>query len=130
MNLLNLIAANVLLSWIGVSDATGYKIYAGEKSGQYSQVIDVGNLESCSLRNIPDTVRFFAVTAYNSIGESQKSSEVILSASPTPTPTPSPTATPVQTPGCDPVLFAKLQSDYQNCELNNFQMYNAWQGIS
>jgi hypothetical protein len=54
-----------------LSNLSGYKIYYGGASGEYSSSIDVANpgLNSYVVQNLPAGEYFFAVTAYNSAGE-------------------------------------------------------------
>jgi hypothetical protein len=55
----------------------GYKIYYGTSPGHYSTVIDVGNLTRYKVKNLRPGTYYFAVTAYNIIGnESIYSNEV------------------------------------------------------
>ena len=68
-------AATIALSWdppASNNDGTlytnlsGYKIYYGTSSGNYSQSIDVGNVVTYTLNNLTDNVTYyFATTAYN-----------------------------------------------------------------
>lgn len=54
-----------------LSNLSGYKIYYGGASGEYSSSIDISNpgLTSYVVQNLPAGEYFFAVTAYNSAGE-------------------------------------------------------------
>ena len=54
----------------------GYKIYEGTASGVYSQVTDVGNVTSATIPVTVNGARFFALTAYNAVGESFFSPEL------------------------------------------------------
>lgn len=59
------------------ADLAGYKLYVGTASGQYSQIIDLGNVTSHSLALAKGTTYFFAVSAYDASGhESDRSSEL------------------------------------------------------
>ena len=65
------------------SDLAGYKIHYGTASGQYDQIVDCGLPETVDGRvtytvpNIPDTLTYFAATAYDSQGhESAYSNEI------------------------------------------------------
>ena len=110
-------AAPVTLSWVANSESniSGYKIYYGLSSGNYSSIINAGNSTTYHFSNLSaGQTYYFVVTAYNSSGlESNYSSEKSLSIAglaptptpapviipiPTPTPTPIPTPTPVPTP--------------------------------
>ncbi len=61
-----------------LTDLSGYKIYYGTASGNYSQTIDVGGITSSTVSNLTDgTTYYFAVTAYDTSGnESAYSNEV------------------------------------------------------
>ncbi len=75
LNANTLFAATITLSWdppVSNNDGTpytnlsGYKIYYGTSSGNYSQSIDVGNVVTHTLNNLTDDVTYyFATTAYN-----------------------------------------------------------------
>jgi fibronectin type 3 domain-containing protein len=76
----NINAATVTLEWdaspsVGI---TGYKIYVGTSSGNYSQSYDAGNnLEYAVLNISENVVYYFAATAYDSWGnESGYSNEI------------------------------------------------------
>lgn len=72
-------ATTAVLSWSPVADPTlsGYKIYVGTASGLYTNTITVGNLTSYTVGSLAmGTTYYFAVTAYNSAGESTPSNEV------------------------------------------------------
>ena len=75
-------------------DIAGYRLYYGTSSGNYSQVIDVGNTTVATISNLaPGQTYFLAVTAYNTAGlESAPSNQVSFTTSGTPT-TPSGTNT-------------------------------------
>lgn len=59
-------------------DLAGYKLYFGNSSRNYTQVIDVGMTDQFTIKDlIEGTVFFFALTAYNQKGvESSFSNEV------------------------------------------------------
>jgi hypothetical protein len=59
-------------------DVAGYKLYFGNSSQNYTQVIDVGMTDQFTIKDlIEGTVFFFALTAYNQKGvESSFSNEV------------------------------------------------------
>ena len=62
-----------------LADLRGYKIYYGDKSGDYSTVIEVANpgLTTYVVQNLPSGTYYFALTDYNSQGmESSLTSEV------------------------------------------------------
>jgi hypothetical protein len=60
-------------------DLDGYKIYYGDMSGVYPNVINVGNCESCTVTGLaPGKTYYFSATAYNTSGlESDFSDEVV-----------------------------------------------------
>ena len=68
-------AVEVTLQWNGVAEADGYKVYYGEASRTYNTPIDAGALTTWTLVLGPGNY-YFAVTAYNSYGESGYSEEV------------------------------------------------------
>jgi hypothetical protein len=72
-------AGSILLSWDSVSGATGYRVYYGRSSGQYTQSRDVGNTTSADIGGLEDCTEWFlAVKAYNSVGESPGFSNEIV----------------------------------------------------
>jgi hypothetical protein len=76
----NIHAAEITLAWDQNSepDIAGYRIYYGQESRSYTNVVDVGNYTSCVIANLEDgETYFFAATAYNADAcESDYSSEV------------------------------------------------------
>ncbi|MEW6001773.1 MAG: PKD domain-containing protein [Nitrospirota bacterium] len=68
-----------------LTDLSGYKIYYGTGSGNYSNVVNVGNVTSYTVLNLTGGVTYyFAATAYNIYGnESKYSNEVSKTARPT-----------------------------------------------
>lgn len=77
---LTLLAGEVTLAWDPnqEADLAGYRLYYGPESGQYDQVVDVGNVTTFTVTNLPVGVpRYFVVTAYNTSDlESDFSNEV------------------------------------------------------
>lgn len=72
-------ANTVTLSWNpgGGSSITGYKIFYGTAPGAYSQTDVIGSVTSYTVSGLePKTTYYFAVTAFNNIGESGISNEV------------------------------------------------------
>ncbi len=72
-------ATTATLTWNPVTDLTldGYKVHVGTASGLYTRIIDVGNITSYIVDSLTTaTTYYFAVTAYNSAGESAPSNEV------------------------------------------------------
>lgn len=80
------VSYNVNLRWDRSTslETTGYRIYFGEASGDYSHSILAGNVTSNSVPGLaPGVTYFFAVTAYNASGlESGFSNEVSFMADP------------------------------------------------
>jgi hypothetical protein len=73
------IGASKTLSWTAVPDPSveGYKLYWGTVSHVYESNVDVGPSATHTLSGLrPNTQYFFAVSAYNSGGESALSPEV------------------------------------------------------
>lgn len=59
------------------TDISGYVIYHGYSSGDYTNWVDVGNVTSYTITDLPRGVRFFALTAYDTMGtESDFSNEL------------------------------------------------------
>jgi hypothetical protein len=51
-------------------DVVGYRIHIGTRSGQYSRVVDVGNLTRADVPNLVDgTTYYFTITAYSASGQ-------------------------------------------------------------
>jgi hypothetical protein len=72
-------AGSVELSWDPVPGATGYKVYFGLASRQYTKVKDVGNHTSTVMDNLTDCTDYFmAVKAYNGQGESDEFSDEVF----------------------------------------------------
>jgi len=72
-------ATTATLAWNPVSDPYlgGYNVHVGTASGLYTRTISVGNVTSCTVDSLTTgTTYYFAVTAYNSAGESPPSNEV------------------------------------------------------
>jgi hypothetical protein len=73
-------ALGATLSWTAsTGEVTGYRLYYGTSAGSYTKNVDVGNVVSYStdpLLLTEGTLYYFAVTAYNSAGESGYSNEV------------------------------------------------------
>ena len=72
-------ATTATLAWNPVIDPTlgGYYVHVGTASGLYTRTITVGNVTSYSVDGLTTgTTYYFAVTGYNSAGESPPSNEV------------------------------------------------------
>jgi c-di-GMP-binding flagellar brake protein YcgR len=73
--------ANVTLSWEPPADdggmaVTNYAIYYGTISGNYTMNITVGNISEYQITGLTNGQRYyFAVSAINAVGESEKSNE-------------------------------------------------------
>ncbi len=77
---------NVSLAWIApttntdksqITDLAGYKVYYGTASGNYSKILNVGNVLNYTVISLPPGTYYFAITCYNSYGsESNYSNEV------------------------------------------------------
>jgi len=82
---LSLATQSVTLGWDPSPDPTviGYRLYAVDSSGVYSQTLDVGQSTTALVPNLTDgSTYFFSVTAYNSWSvESAPSNEVTYTAS-------------------------------------------------
>jgi len=70
-------AGTIGLQWGAASGANGYRVYWGPSPGNYTNWTDVGNVTEAVLTNVEDcSDSYYAVTAYNSAGESGFSNEV------------------------------------------------------
>lgn len=71
-------AGSVGLSWMPSATARGYRVYFGSTSQDYVNFVDVGPTTRAQVDGLDDCQDwFFAVTAYNSVGESGYSNEVV-----------------------------------------------------
>jgi len=92
---------NVTLSWQppadnGGSPITGYKIYYGTSSGNYTITIMAGNITNYTITGLTNGQKYyFAVSAINGVGEGPKSNEISA------TPTGEQQQQPGKTPGFD-----------------------------
>lgn len=60
-----------------LEDLAGYKVYYGTSSGNYAEVVDVGDVAAYTVSNLSPGSYYFTVTAYNALGnESGYSNEV------------------------------------------------------
>jgi len=60
-----------------LTDLGGYKIYYGTSSGNYTQEVNVGNVNTYTLTLADGATYYFTVTAYDTLGnESEYSNEV------------------------------------------------------
>jgi hypothetical protein len=78
----NVFSAEVLLTWEpnSESDLAGYKIHYGTAGGEYTNVVDVGNVTDCTIGSLEEGLTYyFAATAYDSFGnESAYNEEISL----------------------------------------------------
>ncbi|MBI5755921.1 MAG: fibronectin type III domain-containing protein [Nitrospirae bacterium] len=66
-----------------LTDLTGYKVYYGTESGNYTASTDVGNVTTYTVSDLPPQTYYLAVTAYDVYGnESDYSNEVSKTISP------------------------------------------------
>ena len=80
------LAGSVNLLWDPSSGATGYKVYSGSASGSYGTPSNVGNTTQTTFGSMADCrATFFAVTAFNSAGDSGFSNEIASWPRPEPT---------------------------------------------
>lgn len=80
------LAAQLVLLWNASPDAaTNYAVYYGGASGIYTNVVNVGNVLTATITNLPNSQRvYFAVTAQNAFGESDFSNEINVPIPPRP----------------------------------------------
>ena len=79
-------ANSLMLSWIApttnedgttLTDLAGFKLYYGTRSGQYSQVINVGDYTTAEIGDLGSGTYYLAITAYDTYGnESSFSNEI------------------------------------------------------
>lgn len=58
-----------------LKDLAGYKIYHGTTSGVYTKIIFPGNVNFFTVQNLWPGMHYFAVTAYNTVGQESAYSE-------------------------------------------------------
>ncbi len=70
--------SSATLTWNAVSGTvSGYKVYVGEAPHLYTRTINVGTITTSTVNSLTvGKMYYFAVTAYNSAGESTPSNEV------------------------------------------------------
>ena len=70
-------AGQLKLAWDTVASATGYRLFYGTSSGDYSLSVDATNQTTIMVSGLTDGARYyFAVKAYNSTTTSNFSNEV------------------------------------------------------
>ncbi|WP_218093521.1 fibronectin type III domain-containing protein [Paenibacillus solanacearum] len=70
-------SGKVVLEWQPVAGADGYRIAYGKAPGQYTGTIEAGNNAGWLVSGLDnDTRYYFAVRAYNALGESRNSAEL------------------------------------------------------
>ncbi len=70
--------SSATLTWDAVTGTvSGYKVYVGEAPSRYTRTINVGTARTSTVNSLTvGRMYYFAVTAYNSAGESSPSDEV------------------------------------------------------
>jgi hypothetical protein len=78
MNVTDILSSGTaLLSWTPpttnidgtpLTDLAGYVIYYGTSSSNYTNIVDVGNVNTYSVNGLPSGTIYFAVTAYDTSG--------------------------------------------------------------
>ncbi|MDR3558947.1 MAG: fibronectin type III domain-containing protein [Candidatus Pacebacteria bacterium] len=74
-------AGSATVAWTASTDptVTGYKVYYGTSTGNYTSSLDVGNVTQCTIPSLPKGQTIYAaVTAYDGTSESSYSSELII----------------------------------------------------
>ena len=70
------VAGQAKLAWNAVTNATGYRLYYGTSSGNYSSNVDAANQTTITVPGLTDGARYyFAVKAYNGSTTSNFSNE-------------------------------------------------------
>ena len=70
-------AAELSFAWDPSDGATGYKLHYGFESRDYSFVVDIGLWTQCTVSGLDNgETYYFAITAYNELGESEYSEEI------------------------------------------------------
>lgn len=75
-------AWSVTIGWDGSRGATGYRVHHGRSSGTYTNVIEAGTNQARFL--LPPGTNYIAVSAYNVVGESGLSEELVFVQPPPP----------------------------------------------
>lgn len=73
------------LAWDTNANTTGYRLHYGAASRSYTVSVDTGNVTSYTVSSlVPGATYYFAVSAYNAVGESPLSNEVSVNTAPVP----------------------------------------------
>lgn len=75
-------AWSVTIGWDGSRGATGYRVHHGRASGTYTNVIEAGTNQASF--GLPPGTNYIAVSAYNVVGESGLSEELVFVQPPPP----------------------------------------------
>lgn len=76
---INCYSANVYLQWDTSSGAIGYRLYYGTSSGNYSDMVDVGDTTGYSLTELDENITYYIVVrSYDNDGESGNSNELVI----------------------------------------------------
>ncbi len=80
----SVLASNhITVAWSGSPGATGYRLFVGGSTGNYTNSYEVGPSATYCVPVSPGTTVYLAVTAYNGAQQSRFSDEVIYTAPPT-----------------------------------------------
>lgn len=71
-------AASITFAWDASDGATGYNLYQGSTSRNYSKKIDTGNVLTYTVTNLTDGTYYFTATAYDKTLESDYSEELCI----------------------------------------------------
>ncbi len=85
------LAAQISIEWDANAepDLSGYRVYYGTSSGQYTASVDVGNNTRCVISSLaPGVTYYFAATAYDTEGNESGFSDEIVYAVPAAAPGP------------------------------------------
>ena len=119
-------AGQATLSWLPNTEPNlaGYKVYFGQASRTYQAPVDVANSIGYTLTGLQEgVVYYFAVTAYNSGGESAFSSEVSLLVTDTTPPAISAVAVPVKTTGGATITWTTNEASDSQVEYGTTTAY-------
>lgn len=89
------LAAQISIAWDANTepDLSGYRVYYGTSSGQYTTSVDVGNNTHCVISGLaPGVTYYFAATAYDTEGNESGFSDEIVYSVPAAVPGPGPSS--------------------------------------